>query len=60
MYIDFDELSFDGIHQCLVQVPFDPPIVAIGTGDNKESAKQAAAVDAVNIFRGFILYELVV
>lgn len=55
IYIDFDEVSSTGVPQCFVQITTDPPIVAIGSGVTKESAKYAAALDAVNVFTELLL-----
>ncbi|ODN02647.1 RISC-loading complex subunit TARBP2 [Orchesella cincta] len=55
MYIEYDELSSTGEYQCLIQVTTEPPIVLIGVGDDKATARRNAANDLVEYFRFMIL-----
>lgn len=54
MYIEYDELSTVEEHQCLIQVTTDPPIVLMGVGDDKPTARKNAALDLINYFRFMI------
>lgn len=55
MYIEYDELSSSGEHQCLIQVTTEPPIVLIGVGDSKSTARRNAALDLIEYFRFMIV-----
>jgi hypothetical protein len=54
MYIDFDELAGNGMVQCLLQIPFDPPMVSIGEGETRDLAQKSAAADAIKVIREFL------
>lgn len=55
MYIEYEDLSTAGEHQCLIQVTTDPPIVLIGVGESKSTAKANAATDLIEYFRFMIV-----
>ena len=54
MYIEYDELSTAGEHQCVIQVTTEPPVVVIGIGDDKPTARRNAALDLIEYFRFMI------
>jgi len=50
-YVDIEELSVSGQHQCLVQLSTLPVAVCYGTGSNVKEAQAAAAHNALEYLR---------
>jgi len=50
-YVDIDETSFSGEHQCLLQLSTLPVAVCYGTGETREVAQASAAHNALEYLR---------